>query len=198
MAWARRIGATLLARLHLWCGQVAVRFGCRGQARRHFERVLALRGDHFGAYVQLGRIAYDLGDYAGWRRELEHARRTDPARFARMPQPFELFEPRLAGTTFDDAGERATWRSLRPNSAGFVQSTTSARSDEQATLRSPAFEAPAFDASATPDTPTADGVSPDDDCTTAAEREHFQTRGPISSAEVRACDLDELMRRLSG
>lgn len=191
MAWARRIGAALLARLHLWCGQVAVRVGCRSRARHHFERVLALRGDHFVAYVQLGRIAYDLGDYAGWRRELEHARRTDPARFARMPQPFELFEPRLAGTTFDDAGERATWRSLRPNGAGFVQ--TSARGEDPQAVRTPSFEPTAFER------PTPLDRSPvDDDCSTDAERLHFQTRGPISSAEVRGCDLDELMRRLSG
>lgn len=104
------------------------RGGSRLRARPHYERVLQLKGDDFDAYVHLGRIAFAVGDYAGWRREFEHARRTDPLRFARLRHPFELFEPRLAGTNFEgnasansgsagDAGftgdsERATWRSL--------------------------------------------------------------------------------------
>ncbi|MEO6597613.1 MAG: hypothetical protein ABIP94_22950 [Planctomycetota bacterium] len=95
--------------------------------------MLVLRGADFSAYVHLGRIAFDTGDYAGWRREFEHARRADPYRFARLRHPFELFEPRLAGTDFDgidfderdcddrgfdDTGARAMWRSLRPLSPG--------------------------------------------------------------------------------
>ncbi|MCA8949844.1 MAG: hypothetical protein KDE27_10105 [Planctomycetes bacterium] len=102
------------ARVCAACGWLAFRVGLRQQARHQYERVLRLKGDDFSAYVHLGRIAYDTGDYAGWRREFEHARRADPVRFARLRHPFELFEPRLAGTTFEDTGERATWRSLRP------------------------------------------------------------------------------------
>lgn len=128
----RSIGRALQALracCHSLCGWLAYRVGCRAAARRHFERVLVLRGADFRAYVHLGRIAFDTGDYAGWRREFEHARRADPYRFARLRHPFELFEPRLAGTDFDgadfedrscedrgfdDTGARATWRSLRP------------------------------------------------------------------------------------
>ncbi|MFY9344913.1 MAG: hypothetical protein WAT39_20640, partial [Planctomycetota bacterium] len=114
---------TLTARLHGGCGWCCYRLGLRRAARHHYERVLSLGGADFTAYVHLGRIAFDIGDYTGWRRELEHARRLDPERFARLRHPLELFEPRLAGTTFDaiddetadfDATQaRATWRSLR-------------------------------------------------------------------------------------
>jgi len=108
------------ARLHAAYGVIAYRLGWHGTARRQFEKVLLLRGADFLAYVHLGRIAFDLGDYAGWRREFEHARRTDPQRFARLRHPMELFEPRLAGTSFDameregfeGTDARATWRSL--------------------------------------------------------------------------------------
>src|SRR5262245_9776669 len=93
--------AGLGARFHVACGWLAYRLGCRRAARNHFERVLLLRGADFHAYVNLARIAFDVGDYAGWRRELEHARRLDPDRFARLRHPLELFEPRLAGTSID-------------------------------------------------------------------------------------------------
>jgi len=108
---------------HGACGWLAYRLGWAGTARRQFERVLLLRGADFRAYVHLGRIAFDHGDYAGWRREFEHARRTDPIRFARLRHPIELFEPRLAGTQFERSGaldgfqaadSRATWRALHP------------------------------------------------------------------------------------
>ncbi|HEB53364.1 MAG TPA: hypothetical protein ENI87_08940 [bacterium] len=116
------------ASAHSACGWLAYRLGWLGTARRRFERVLLLRGADFGAYVHLGRIAFDQGDYAGWRREFEHARRTDPVRFAQLDHPMELFEPRLAGTScdplgfgrlddgygYDATGSRATWRSLHP------------------------------------------------------------------------------------
>jgi hypothetical protein len=128
MPWVGRILQLLRARFHSLCGWMWFRGGSRLRARPHYERVLQLKGDDFDAYVHLGRIAFAVGDYAGWRREFEHARRTDPLRFARLRHPFELFEPRLAGTNFDDqassgsglgvdpgftgASERATWRSL--------------------------------------------------------------------------------------
>ena len=123
-----RLLQRLKASFHALCGWVLFRAGCRLRARKHFEQVLLLRGCDFGAYVHLGRIAFAIGDYAGWRREFEHARRTDPAKFARLRHPFELFEPRLAGTSYEDAsfgddgfhgaGERATWRSLLFGPAG--------------------------------------------------------------------------------
>lgn len=111
------------AAAHSIAGSLAYKFGWHGTARRQFERVLLLRGADFRAYVHLGRIAFDHGDYAGWRREFEHARRTDPIRFARLRHPIELFEPRLAGTQFEGSHEldsfqaadsRATWRALHP------------------------------------------------------------------------------------
>src|SRR5690606_15592662 len=111
------------ASAHSMCGWLAYKLGWVGIARRQFERVLLLRGADFRAYVHLGRIAFDHGDYAGWRRELEHARRTDPIRFARLRHPIELSEPRLAGTQFEGSHEldgyqaadsRATWRALHP------------------------------------------------------------------------------------
>lgn len=113
-----RLCARFQALLHAVAGRLWFRTGASVRARRHFEQVLRLRGDDFGAYVHLGRLAYAAGDYAGWRRELEHARRTDPERFARLQHPFDLFEPRAAGTPFEEAGERATWRALRPIGGG--------------------------------------------------------------------------------
>jgi len=120
-----RMFAIARASAHSALGWVAYKLGWLGPARRQYERVLLLRGADFRAYVHLGRIAFDQGDYAGWRREFEHARRTDPIRFARLRHPLELFEPRLAGTQFDPQGlvdddgyeatdARATWRALRP------------------------------------------------------------------------------------
>src|SRR5262249_50703428 len=77
-----------------------------------------LKGDDFVAYVFLGRLAYSIGDYAGWRREFEHARRTAPERYARLKNPFDLFEPRSAGAIRGEAGERATWRTVKMHNAG--------------------------------------------------------------------------------
>ena len=98
---APRLSAVLSARVHGALGWIAYKLGWTDSARRRYERVLTLRGAEFGAYVQLGRIAFDRGDYTEWRRALEHARRTDPVRFARLRHPLELFEPRLAGTNLD-------------------------------------------------------------------------------------------------
>lgn len=120
----KRILRIARATVHAACGWLAYRLGWHGVSRRQFERVLLLRGADFRAYVHLGRIAFDHGDYAGWRREFEHARRTDPIRFARLRHPIELFEPRLAGTQFEGSTElegfeaadaRATWRALHPH-----------------------------------------------------------------------------------
>ena len=101
MRWPVSIPAALRARVHATLGWCAYRLGLATAARRQCEKVLLLRGPDFRAYVQLGRIAFDQGDYAGWRREFEHARRLDPVRFARLSHPLELYEPRLAGTRLD-------------------------------------------------------------------------------------------------
>ena len=129
MAPRSRLTTAIRARAHSVLGWTAYQLGWAGAARRRYERVLVLRGADFRAYVQLGRIAFDQGDYAGWRREFEHARRTDPARFARLQHPLELFEPRLAGTRLEvrnirrpvedsiARGERATWSEAERTSA---------------------------------------------------------------------------------
>ena len=123
MQCLRRFTRLALATAHSALGSACYRLGWSGFARQQFERVLLLRGANFRAYVFLGRIAFDLGDYGSWRRELEHARRTDPIRFSRLRHAIELFEPRLAGTQFDRSPEldgyhaadsRATWRALHP------------------------------------------------------------------------------------
>jgi hypothetical protein len=103
----------LVACWHRVAGRVWYRLRCEDKARAHFECVLHRLGDDFVAYVYLGRLAYGAGDYAGCRREFEHARRTAPDRFARMKCPFELFEPRAAGALPEETNARATWRSFR-------------------------------------------------------------------------------------
>jgi hypothetical protein len=201
------------ARFHVACGWLAYRLGCRRAARNHFERVLLLRGADFVAYVNLARIAFDVGDYAGWRRELEHARRLDPERFARLRHPLELFEPRLAGTSLDrphDEGEhadgeggRATWRALRPSGSG---SRTPSRSDSfDAGLDAllPGLDAraeavPQPRAGVGKGDPPPDAKHSHDDCLSTSERARFRELGPIARAEWKGCDLDDLLRRLSG
>lgn len=208
---------SLAAHYHSVCGWSAYRLGWVTSARRHYERVLVLRSSDFSAYVHLGRISFAQGDYAGWRREFEHARRTDPQRFARLRHPFELFEPRLAGTDFDETGERATWRSLRP-----FGGTGKKRSPRQDLPRPhsldqflPAWDVhtdadPAAEHSRAGDQGTSDpdrpqpenaaeaGSSTRDDCASSAERRRFRDLGPIAAADVAKCDLDDLLRRLSG
>lgn len=203
MALVGRFLQLLLANAHAACGWVAARLGWRTLARRHYERVLVLRGSDFTAYVQLGRLAFAAGDYAGWRREFEHARRADPVRFARLRHPFDLFEPRLAGTEFDETGDRATWRSLLPFGTGPQRHLPAPRVD---TLPDAGLDAllpgwdvradAATDATRPQDTGAAAAMR--DDCLTAAERQRLGALGPIRAADVRSCDLDDLLRRLSG
>ena len=199
------------ATVQFLCGTLAYRLGCRSFARRRFERVLELYGACFLAYVNLGRIAFDHGDYATWRRELEHARRLDPRRFARLRHPLELFEPRLAGTSFGRAtvdgtaydGTRATWRSLRHSGLP--------RPLELQDAADPGLEAllPAADALGS-DTIGSDTIGSEatghgdaevvgrhDDCASAEERRRFARLGPIGRTELQRCNVDELLRRLS-
>jgi hypothetical protein len=200
------VGRTLrrmLACWHLVLGCAWFRLGRHVRARRHFERVLLVRGDCFAAYVQLGRLAFAMGDYPGWRREFEHARRIDPERFARLRHPLELFEPRLAGTAFDDAGERATWRAMRPFASGGAVRASTALGEAPPDLGradarfgdSVAAER-ADDAARLPS--TEEPIAFGDDCSSAIERERFASLGPIARGEMDACDLDELARRLIG
>lgn len=200
-----RLLPRILARCHTVCGWICFRLGLSRQARRHYEHVLRLRGDDFSSYVHLGRISYDAGDYAGWRREFEHARRADPGRFARLSHPFELFEPRLAGTAFDAAGERATWRSMRPlGAAAARRSGGPHRSGGRRDNTHPDFAdtADGVDASAAfgePSTASSDSAMENhrDDCSDPAERTRLHGLGPVRRAEWSKCDLDELARRLS-
>lgn len=197
----------LSARLHGVLGWVAYRLGCRSAARRHFERVLLLRGADFRAYVHLGRIAFDIGDYSGWRRELEHARRLDPERFARLRHPLELFEPRLAGTTFDrdpqggpdfdGTSTRATWRALRPTGTTKGSITPANESlDAGIDALLPGLDTGQDnDAERQRPRPNADAS---DDCVTDDERRRFFAKGPIDAQELERCNLDELLRKLSG
>jgi hypothetical protein len=204
-----------LARLHGVVGWVAYRLGCRATARRQWERVLALRGADFRAYVHLGRIAFDIGDYAGWRRELEHARRLDPERFGRLRHPLELFEPRLAGTQFDreqtgvvdfdGTGTRATWRALRPHGGNGTGSsaTGSNGTGTPGDAADAGLDAllPGLDTgkdAAPSRSGLGDGFQTCDDCASTTERERFLALGPIARAEIARCDLDELARKLTG
>lgn len=209
-----RIQKQLAATLHAVCGWVWFRAGCRVRARRHYERVLELRGDDFGAYVHLGRIAFALGDYAGWRREFEHARRTDPNRFARLRHPFEPYEPRLAGTDLDSQGpagdpfglgsDRATWRSLWFGTG--PRRLTSRRNDGDDPAGSDRAELPAHEvlptALPTPEPSEGPGRQPNpppsDDCASPRERERFRALGPIRATDIGRCDFDDLARRLGG
>lgn len=216
LAWLLR---TLVASLHVLAGGLAYRLGRRQAARRHYERVLLLRGADFHAYLQLGRIAFDLGDYATWRRELEHARRLDPNRFARHHHPLDLIEPRLAGTNvdvgaFDPAGfdgTRATWRLPRSSNGKHSAGGGDGRIewDAPAELSPPEDAVPPSDATRPQNAPDgaapaggkrrgASAMPPIDDCSSASERERFQHLGPIDAEELGRCNLDELLRKLSG
>jgi hypothetical protein len=208
MALVGHLLRLLLAGLHSACGWVACRLRWSDLARRHYERVLVLRGSDFHAYVQLGRLAFAAGDYASWRREFEHARRTDPVRFAKLRHPFDLFEPRLAGTDFEDTGDRATWRSLLPfgNTSGRrpgsprAEAAADSRLDPTASGRDVHTDAitDARSQGAASEDAAARPVPPRDDCLTGSERERLGALGPIRAAEVARCDLDDLARRLSG
>ncbi|MEC8252387.1 MAG: hypothetical protein VX044_04180 [Planctomycetota bacterium] len=207
--------ARLRARAHSALGWIAYQLGWSGTARRQYERVLVLRGSDFRAYVGLGRIAFDAGDYAGWRRDFECARRTDPIRFARLRHPLELFEPRLAGTLLDRRFRAQPEEELRAEDAAESWSETAPTSDADAALSGDADHA--LDAKTrdvceekhahTPDDqPRAhiprpsppDASVTHDDFSSPAERRRFQLRRPINRREIARCDLADLARRLSG
>lgn len=163
---------SLAAGFHRVIGVGWYHLGRYERARRRFQRVLELKGDDFPAYVYLGRLAYSLGDYAGWRRECEHARRTSPERFARLKHPFELHESRATGTVFEEAGERASWRVFRVS-----QVSSGAHQPEQM----PGLGVDRLEG---------------DDFLTDEERDRFRDLAPLMRDDILSVDLDELARRL--
>ena len=129
-ALCRSLIQHLRAIAHGLAGRIWFRLGRAGRATHHFERVLAVRGDDFGAYVYLGRLAFSSGDYTGWRREYEHARRVCPERFDRLRHPFDPIEPSTADSLLVEAGARATWRAVGPlPSSGRTAAETRPRDD---------------------------------------------------------------------
>jgi hypothetical protein len=170
---------------HGMAGRAWFRMGKVARARYHFERVLALRGDDFNAYIYLGRLAYCCGDYAAWRREYEHARRTCPDRFARLKHPFEPLEPRAGRALLEETGERATWRAVR-----LAPSKTGA---DPSHWRSHAEDSTSGLESLDPLT----GTWSHDDFTTEFEREKFRVLEPISADEIAATDVDKLAKKLA-
>jgi hypothetical protein len=167
------------------------------RSRRRFERVLEIKGDDFFAYVYLGRIAYNLGDRAGWRRECEHARRASPQRYAKLKHPFELFEPRAAGNISEEAGERATWRAISTSRVG--------SSWEDPYMDDSGFDEP----SAADDGGQEFGLTGSESClsgptrlfgddfSSEEERRRFRELKAIDSDDLRRVNLDELLRQLT-
>ncbi|MGE0144973.1 MAG: hypothetical protein AB7I19_15870 [Planctomycetota bacterium] len=184
---------TLLRRLragwHRVMGWAWYRLGALELARREFERVLrCLDGDDFSAYVGLGRVAYRLGDYVAWKRECSLAQRTSPQRYAKLRQPFELFEPRPDGDLGDRLAEAAMgWD--RPSLAPAASDLTAAVGAGGAeVLRGTSMRCD-------------DGATHavrGDDFVDDAERARFAGRPPISGNDVSAVDLDDLASRLTG
>src|SRR5262245_8387940 len=192
----RRCAATY----HTLRGRLAFRCGLAASARSHFERVLALGGDEFLAYVHLGRIALGEGDFAGYRREMGNARASDPERFARLRPAIEGIEPRAAGTPFEETTERATWRSMRSGGHGIARRAP-VRSAEMPTelpdeaARLPQFELPHME---TDERGARQRRRPRDDFCTSNERERFRELPPIRREDVRGADVEEIARQLLG
>jgi hypothetical protein len=193
-----RILRRALAALHATQGRLAWRCGMTRFARHRFERALALGGSEFTAYVHLGRIALGDGDYAGYRREMSNARACDPDRFARLRIPTEGLEPRSSGSPFEETGQRATWRAVRPT--GNAHNRPSIRSTELSTdalldeLQRRSIESTLFGV----EDPCEIIRSGSDDFSSEAERNRFRRLPPIGAEEVADADLDDLMRRLGG
>ena len=176
MCWVRAVW-------HRSLGRLAYALSLSKPARRHFERVLQLHGDDFVAYVYLGRLAYDDGDTAGWRRECLHARRLAPARYARLSARasqrglYPLFEPddptAFPTRGLEGASERATWRVFEAESLGHTPSAI-------ATANAIAWTGGAWG----------------DDFSSESERAAFCQLPPIGPDDVAAVDLDKLTDQL--
>lgn len=165
---------------HKMAGRVCFRLGRSVRARRHFEQVLMLHGDDFIAYLYLASLAYSARDYAGWRRELAHAQRTAPERYAQLKFPFELFEPPQDDRLFEEAGERATWRSFRLSSVGVSPDLEDTAVGERGLSSCPGGDLRRFG----------------DDFSSPQERRKFADLPVISSADLAEVDLDELSQAL--
>lgn len=202
----KRMAATASSLL----GRLAFRLGRHAAARRAFERVLRLSGDEFLAHVYLGRIALGEGDFAGYRREMASARALDAERFAGLRPAAEGIEPRLVGSPFEETGERATWRSVRPGNHGIARRST-VRSAEVPTENleeglgvGPLFELPHMElGQQEPAANAANGDEPlpramRDDFSSNGERDRFRGLPPLRVDDVRTADFDELARRLGG
>lgn len=183
---------------HKLAGSACLRLGRIRMARHHFETVLELKGDDFRAYVGLGRAAYALGDYAGWRREYEHAKRLRPDRFAQLKNPFDMFAPRAAGAIREEMGERATWRTVRIPHRG--QAGPQGLSDGP--LHGFQYPGDPFAGFAGPaetgiECPGGPRRRFGDDFRDEGERETFRSRAPIAAGEISAVDLEKLARDLT-
>lgn len=202
----KRMAATASSLL----GRFAFRLGRHAAARRAFERVLRLSGDEFLAHVYLGRIALGEGDFAGYRREMASARALDAERFAGLRPAAEGIEPRLVGSPFEEAGERATWRSVRPGNHGIARRSTVRSAEvpteilEEGLGVGPLFELPHMEidrqepaANAANDGEHAPRATRDD-FSSSGERDRFRGLPPLRQDDVRTADFDELARRLGG
>lgn len=165
---------------HKIAGRACFRLGRTDRARRHFEKVLMLRGDDFTAYLYLASLAYSSRDYAGWRRELAHAQRTSPKRYSQLKFPFELFEPPLDAGLFEEAGERATWRSFRLTSVGGTPESSSQNLGTRGISSCPDGNLMRFG----------------DDFSSTQERRKFADLPAISVQELEDIDLDQLSQAL--
>jgi len=166
----------LAAFWHKIAGKMWFRLGRAERSRRHFERVLMLRGDDFTAYLFLASIAYRSRDYAGWRRELAHAERTAPQRYSQLKFPFELFEPPQDDRLFEEAGERATWRSFRLSSVGGTPPFDSQNEGVQRVSSCPEGRLRRYG----------------DDFSSAAERQRFAEMPAIQPEDLENLNIDRL------
>ena len=196
-------------------GRIAFRLGRHATARRAFERVLRLGGDEFTAYVHLGRIALGEGDFSGYRREMSNARAVDPERFSKLRPAAEGVEARFVGSPFEETGERATWRSVRPGNHGIARRST-VRSAEVPTENledlqqfGPLFELPQTELGQQEPGVYSDGGHTGraadaprrhrrDDFLSINERDRFRSLPPLRQDDVRTADYEELARRLGG
>lgn len=176
----------LAASWHRCWGRFWFRLRHQDRARGHFERLLQLRGDDFQAYVYLGRLAYAQGDYSGWRREFEHARRTDPQQFERLGEVGDLFVLHgRAGAR--EAADRATWSRI-----GVARRRPGSEQDApQAAQGSPWWRT-----GEDPDALPRQSRRLGDDFTSDRERQHFARLRPLTPQEVAGVDVDGLARRL--
>jgi hypothetical protein len=201
---------------HRAAGWLQFRLGAREAARRHFERVLECRGDDFSAYVHLARIAFLQCDYSCSMREFGRARRTDPARFARLALPGPL--PWTGEATIADpfACERTHWAAGplgQPTRVANGQWATGGHQEwligDRSGTRDPSLVADREQWNLTPMDAIADGdaiakAKPMGesgrwgDCQDADEARRLGSLGPIRDAEITAIDWQLLLAWLQG